>query len=285
VRAATSLLVLLPNQDLDPAFKGEIEQAREELTVEHRSAPSAAERYLPLVIKISGTLGGLSILGLMLGRGVAFEAAARTIGLSLGVTMIAAVTYLALAQRRRDFDTEFWASLWMGRIGKFVFGVARKLLGKRAIVPAMTHRATELSLGMAAEQLFESLPKESRLALGDLPALLRRLAMPSPSVPGTMNSRRHSAMAAMPPPPRSTPRFAPRETPSTPGSAMPSARWRPSASTSCGCTPGRSLLRDSPPTSVSRRRCPMMSSASSRRRRKSNSSSGSRAACPRHPSD
>ena len=39
----------------------------------------------------------------------------------------------------------------------------------------MTHRATELSLGMAAEQLFESLPKESRQALGDLPALLRRL--------------------------------------------------------------------------------------------------------------
>ena len=89
--------------------------------------------------------------------------------------MIAAVAYLALAQRRRDFDTEFWAGLWMGKIGKFVFGVARKLLGKRAIVPAMTHRATELSLGMAAEQLFESLPKESRLALGDLPALLRRL--------------------------------------------------------------------------------------------------------------
>jgi hypothetical protein len=31
------------------------------------------------------------------------------------------------------------------------------------------------SLGMAAEQLFDSLPKESRKALGDLPALLARL--------------------------------------------------------------------------------------------------------------
>jgi serine/threonine-protein kinase len=39
----------------------------------------------------------------------------------------------------------------------------------------MTHRATELSLGMAAEQLFESLPRESRQAIGDLPALLHRL--------------------------------------------------------------------------------------------------------------
>ena len=176
VSAARRLSLLgFTHQDLDPAFKGEIEQAREELTVEHRPAPSAAERYLPLVIKVSGTLGGLSILGLILGRGVAFEAAARTIGLSLGVTMLASVAHLALQQRRRDVDTEFWAGLWMGKIGKFVFSVARKLLGRRAIAPAMTHRATELSLGKAAEQLFESLPKESRQALGDLPALLRRL--------------------------------------------------------------------------------------------------------------
>ena len=176
VSAARRLSLLgFSHQDLGPAFKGEIEQAREELTVEHRSGPSTAERYLPLVMKVSGTAAGLSILGLILGRGAIFQAAASAIGLSLGTTMIAAVAYLALAQRRRDFDTEVWAGLWMGRIGKFVFGVARKLLGRRAIAPAMTHRATELSLGMAAEQLFESLPKESRQALGDLPALLRRL--------------------------------------------------------------------------------------------------------------
>ena len=39
----------------------------------------------------------------------------------------------------------------------------------------MTHRATELSLGMAAEQLFESLPKETRGDLKELPVLLHRL--------------------------------------------------------------------------------------------------------------
>jgi len=55
------------------------------------------------------------------------------------------------------------------------FFSARKLLGNRPLASAMTHRATELSLGMAAEQLYESLPKESREALADLPALLRRL--------------------------------------------------------------------------------------------------------------
>jgi serine/threonine-protein kinase len=39
----------------------------------------------------------------------------------------------------------------------------------------MTHRATELSLGMAAEQLYESLPKDTQRALADLPAVLKRL--------------------------------------------------------------------------------------------------------------
>ena len=78
-------------------------------------------------------------------------------------------------QRHRDIDTEFWAKVWMGRIGKFTFSLARRFLGKGVRQSAMTHRATELSLGLAAEQLYESLPKETRLALNDLPALLKRL--------------------------------------------------------------------------------------------------------------
>jgi serine/threonine-protein kinase len=72
-------------------------------------------------------------------------------------------------------DTEFWSKVWQSRVGKLAFALGRKLLGNRAPVTAMTHRATELSLGMAAEQLYESLPRESRQALGALPALLVRL--------------------------------------------------------------------------------------------------------------
>ena len=63
----------------------------------------------------------------------------------------------------------------MGRFGTFAFTVARKLGRSQPVRAAMTHRATELSLGMAAEQLYESLPKETRQSLGDVPALLDRL--------------------------------------------------------------------------------------------------------------
>jgi serine/threonine-protein kinase len=49
------------------------------------------------------------------------------------------------------------------------------LLRGKVTETAITHRATELSLGMAAENLFESLPKAARDELGDLPAILHRL--------------------------------------------------------------------------------------------------------------
>ena len=44
------------------------------------------------------------------------------------------------------------------------------------MLPAsLTHRPTELALGMAAEQLYDSLPKETRNQLHDLPDVVHRL--------------------------------------------------------------------------------------------------------------
>ncbi len=70
---------------------------------------------------------------------------------------------------------EFWSGVWTGRIGGFAFAAARRVQGAAPVATAMTHRATELSLSLAAEELFESLPASSRYALGDVPGLLQRL--------------------------------------------------------------------------------------------------------------
>jgi hypothetical protein len=69
---------------------------------------------------------------------------------------------------------EFRARTLDSAFGRFlhslaVFGV------KPHALPAGAHRPTELAIGMAADQIFESLPKESRKALEDLPGLVRRL--------------------------------------------------------------------------------------------------------------
>ncbi|MBL8984205.1 MAG: hypothetical protein JNL26_18610 [Gemmatimonadetes bacterium] len=90
-------------------------------------------------------------------------------------SVLTGIGWLALAQQRSDVDTAFWGRLWSSPLGRAVFAMARRTLTGPAPTAAMTHRATELSLGLAAEQLFEALPRVTRDALGDLPAVLRRL--------------------------------------------------------------------------------------------------------------
>jgi eukaryotic-like serine/threonine-protein kinase len=185
VRVARRLLRLgFAHADLRPAFKGEIEQAREELAVEATGGASRLEHALRIGAKVGAAVAGItgvtaivqwvstgavsrSVPGLWPPAGLFIMAGTVAIGSTIG--------YIALLQRRRDVDTEFWSRLWMGGIGRLAFSLARRTLRGREIGTAMTHRATELSLGMAAEQLYESLPRESRQALGDLPGVLRRL--------------------------------------------------------------------------------------------------------------
>jgi predicted Ser/Thr protein kinase len=156
--------------DVGPAFAAEIEQSREESAVDYSRGPSRIETMLLSTARISGAVFGTSI---------AFD----IVGISNPIVTVAAVAvaapatlgYLSVLERRRDVDTEFWAKVWTGRIGKAAFWLGRKLLGKQMPATAVTHRATELSLGMAAESLFESLPQPMRRALGDVPGLTQRL--------------------------------------------------------------------------------------------------------------
>jgi hypothetical protein len=181
VNAAKKLSALgFAHLDLAPAYQDEVEKSREEHAIEHARGPSRLERVLGAVAKTTGPLWALSFVAMLLSRfalGIFRAPQWMEFGFfaSMVIFLPAGIVYLALLQRRRDVDTEFWQKVWMGRIGKFAFKLGRKLLGSRVIGSAMTHRATELSLGLAAEQLFEALPKETRVQLGDLLPVLRRL--------------------------------------------------------------------------------------------------------------
>jgi len=65
--------------------------------------------------------------------------------------------------------------VWTGRLGRWLFGIARRLVPRKALQAPLTHRPTELALGMAVEQLYEGLPKETRRQLRDLPDVVHRL--------------------------------------------------------------------------------------------------------------
>ena len=85
--------------------------------------------------------------------------------------------FLALVrlQRRIDLDTRIWSWLWQGPIGRLLFRIARLLVSAKSLPPAATHRPTELALAMAAEQLFEQLPRATRHQLHELPEIVHRL--------------------------------------------------------------------------------------------------------------
>ena len=180
VLAARRLLRLgFAHADLGPAFRTELENAREERAVD-RKGGRFFERVLGGITRVALSFGLVSMP--IIAIGAAFGSTARValsgvpaMAMSLFIGALAGTGYLALVQARRDIDTEFWGGLWMGRFGRFAFSLARRLHGGQPVTSAMTHRATELSLSLAAEQLYERLPKATRQALGDLPSVLERL--------------------------------------------------------------------------------------------------------------
>jgi len=79
------------------------------------------------------------------------------------------------ARTRSDVLGERWLRLWKGWLGKGLFKLSG--LGLKRVAPAVAgvHRATEVALGLAADRLFEELPKETRRALKGLPETVKAL--------------------------------------------------------------------------------------------------------------
>jgi hypothetical protein len=75
----------------------------------------------------------------------------------------------------RDHILEWRLKVLDSPVGRVLQKIATIGLDRRAALPAGVHRATEIAIGMAADQIFDSLPKDTRKALKELPALVRRL--------------------------------------------------------------------------------------------------------------
>lgn len=79
------------------------------------------------------------------------------------------------ARSHGDIEGERWLRLWRGRLGRALFKLSG--LGLKRVAPAISgvHRATEVALGLAADRLFEELPKETRKQLKALPSTVKSL--------------------------------------------------------------------------------------------------------------
>src|SRR5438094_70524 len=134
---------------------------------------------LRVFVKRNARLGGMG--GLIYVLSITYAAlqrgwwVAQVFGWSVSAGMVGGFLALVRLQRRIDLDTRIWSWLWQGPIGRLLFSVARLLVPEKSLPPPATHRPTELALAMAAEQLFEQLPRETRHQLRELPDVVRRL--------------------------------------------------------------------------------------------------------------
>jgi eukaryotic-like serine/threonine-protein kinase len=163
--------------DIGVAFKAEIDRSREERAygLGHGGGPSLLERILRRICTPALAIAGLTLPFMIFGGPLVTLTLARVFGWSMTIGVSSGIGALIMLQRRRDVDAEFWGRMWTGRLGRWLFGIARMFTSDKALPASLTHRPTELALGMAAEQLFESLPKETRTQLRDLPDVVHRL--------------------------------------------------------------------------------------------------------------
>ena len=160
--------------DVGPAFEDEIGQLREELVASGVTDRPGVERAFGV-----GALGAAT-----LGIGAEFATlvvptlepmVAPYVPLTLSAAFLMFLGRIVLRSRRPHAVAESWKRLWTGRLGKAAFALARYLGGTPQAGAATTHRATELAIGLAADELFRALPKATQRQLGDVPGLVAKL--------------------------------------------------------------------------------------------------------------
>ena len=76
---------------------------------------------------------------------------------------------------------ERWLRLWKSRLGRGLFKLGGVKLDRVAPAVSGVHRPTEIAIGLAADRLFEQLPKETRKGLQGLPETVKALEEGEPS--------------------------------------------------------------------------------------------------------
>ena len=96
-------------------------------------------------------------------------------GLSCATAVATGFAALAASRSRLDDAEGRRFRFWKGRIGRWLFKLARLGFTGHPGLPPVADRPTEIALGLAALELFEALPADARQVLGDLPAVVRAL--------------------------------------------------------------------------------------------------------------
>jgi len=167
-------------EDARLAVRDAAEKKREELTYEYGAEPPAWARFAYRATIGLGLTSAACFLGIILTAGAAHGPPAYLI-FGTTLTGIGAVAGYLVHRIRpgkaitKDRAAESRLKFWSSRFARWLERVARIGLRRTAAPAELTYRPTELALGLAAGGLFDSLPKEQRKELKELPALIARL--------------------------------------------------------------------------------------------------------------
>src|SRR5205085_6771849 len=165
-------------EDMRLALKAFAERRHEELAFDRDREPS----WLAKLMRKIAWGGFASFIGVA-GIVVLFPAARDVMKNWMFVTpMLVALGGAVLSHLEpgirlpsRDPVADRRSRLWSGWFGRMTAKFAGWRLKRRTVAAELTYRPTEMAIGLAADALFESLPKEQRRGLKELPAVMEAL--------------------------------------------------------------------------------------------------------------
>jgi serine/threonine-protein kinase len=168
-------------EDARLAVRDAAERKREELSYEFGAVPPAWARVVYRATIVLGTVSVASILALVLtagGRSAPTGPFLWSVGMGTGFAALLGYVVHRIRPGKamtRDVSAELRLKFWSSGLARWLVRVARVGLRRAATPAELTYRPTELALGLAAGALFDSLPKDQRRELKELPALIAQL--------------------------------------------------------------------------------------------------------------
>jgi len=164
--------------DLRRFFRQYVEQRKEEIAYEFGREPPVWAKAIRKIAFIGLGVSAGTVLGMVLNPNLVTNVAWLGTFITASVTAVTAgfIGRIFPGKRLKAKDTtlEYRAKLLESKFSELTFRLAGIGVTPQAL-PSGAHRPTELAIGMAADQIFESLPKDQRKELKDLPLLVKRL--------------------------------------------------------------------------------------------------------------
>jgi serine/threonine-protein kinase len=166
-------------QELLLALKDDLQTRKEELAFERGGETNWVDRMsLGLMYGGLAAMGVGTALAYILDLNAISDLVLGGLGALTAGGLVASLVGIPLTAvrggSRRGLPGKWWSKFWESRVGKWLFKAAGVRL-KGLPNAGSAYGPTELAIGMAAERLFEELPKAAQKDLEELPELVNRL--------------------------------------------------------------------------------------------------------------